>query len=338
MKPKDDLDKKIEEAVRAEEANQFLNAAFFYRDALKLAIKLENSRLIKLCKIKVVEMNKKAIKSGKDFKEVEIKLEFTEEQQKAIKTLIENIIKSKNPKTILRIIGIHPIFTMDLEATEKQAIQSTPIFFQFGNTSTISDKGHSIRGSSDPRYSWFMDTYRRNQELILNVYLARLMYKLMNDKTFKAKLTIKDLSEYFSSSRIIPPQNLEIILVGLKKYFEKDYISAMHILVPQFEAVFLSIAERCGIDIVALDQKQDVATRTKTLSEYHLDSKAFKDIFGEDFCSQIKFILFEPLGLKIRHKVAHGEISPNECNFSNVTLVVYLYLVLLAHVGTEDKE
>jgi len=334
---KTDLKIKIEEAVRAEEADQFLNAAFFYRDALKLAVKLGDSQLIKLCKVKVVEMNKKAIESGKDFNEIEVTQEFTKEEQWAIKKIIDSIIKSNDPKTILQVIGVHPIFSMNLKETEDLANKTLPVFYQFGNTSTISDEGHSVSGSSDPKYAWFMDTYGRNQLLILNVYLARLMYKLMFDKNFKTRITLQSMSEYFSNSRIINSENLEIILVGLQKYFEKDYVSAMHILVPQFEALFLSIAQKCGIDIVAVDQNRDIATRTRTLSDYHLDSNVFKAVFGVDFCRQIKFILFEPLGFKIRHKVAHGEISPGECNFTNVTLIIYLYLVLFSHVNFTEE-
>lgn len=67
------------------------------------------------------------------------------------------------------------------------------------------------------------------------------------------------------------------------------------------------------------------------------NDKEFKNIFGEDFCMQIKFILFEQLGYKIRHKVAHGEIKFNECNFQNTTLVLYLYLSLLGRIEIKEK-
>lgn len=106
----------------------------------------------------------------------------------------------------------------------------------------------------------------------------------------------------------------------------------MHILVPQFEAVFLDLSESCGIDIVALDQRLGIATRTKTLSDRYLSSEEFVKIWGEDFCQQIKFVLFEPLGYKLRHKVAHGEILEEECNFQNVVLIIYFFLVLLGKI------
>ena len=163
----------------------------------------------------------------------------------------------------------------------------------------------------------------------MDIYLNPIFYSLIRKNK---KLTFKVLSEYFVNSGLMDTNQLEIVDIGLEKYFEEDYVSALHILVPQFEAFLLDVAKKLGINIVALDTKLDVATRTLTLSEVHLDSDDFKKVFGENLCRQIKFILFEPLGYKLRHKIAHGEISYNECNFQNMTLILYLYLVLLARI------
>jgi hypothetical protein len=323
-----DLISTFEQAKQAEVSENFFNASAFYKEALELSIKVKDSKLIRLCKNKIVEMNKKSIDSGKDFKEVEISVDFSEDEQKAINKNIEKITGQDNINTTLEIIGVIPWFCPDIKEIEKQALSSTPIFYQFANLQTVSDSGHSLRGGSDPKYSWFMDTYRRTQKFIMDIYLNHIFYLLIRNK----KLTLKNLFKYFSDSGLLNTDRLKIVNVGLEKYFEKDYVSALHILVPQFESFILDVAKKLGINIVALDTKLDVATRTMILSEAHLDSADFKRIFGENFCRQVKFILFEPLGYKIRHKIAHGEISFNECNFQNTTLILYLYLVLLARI------
>ena len=46
---------------------------------------------------------------------------------------------------------------------------------------------------------------------------------------------------------------------------------------------------------------------------------------GEDFCEQIKYVLFDPLGYKLRHKIAHGEIELAECNQLNTGLIIYFF-------------
>lgn len=331
---KEELDTAIKQAKEAENSENYFNAAIWYREALEGALKVQNGQLIKLCKNKIVEMNKKSIASGKDFKELEVTHKFSDHQQKTIQKIIDTIFNLSDINTILKVIGGHPYFFPKVKEVEALASRNIPLTYQLATLTTVSNKGHTVRGSSDGSYSWFMKMYDLSQQLIMNMYLDKLFYLLINGDNLKSKLSAEGLISYFANSNVIEPGQLKVVTVGIQRYFDKDYISALHILVPQFEALFLNVAQRCGIDIVAIDQKQDVATRTKTLSEYHLESPEFQNIFGEDFCRQIKFILFEPLGYKLRHKVAHGEIQFEECNFRNANIIIYLYLVVLSRAGT----
>lgn len=330
------LKTKIEEARAAEEAKNYFNAAILYKDALEFADKLQDSESIKLCKQKMVEMNKKSIESGKDFNEVEFSHELSAEQQESLKTFIVGILKIKDKNRVLKIIGQHPELMPKVKEIEIQARETIPLTRQIATLTTISNEGHNLRGGTLGEYSWFMEMYGLRLNVIMTLCLSRLMYMLTNSNPYQETMTVSDMSNYFTNSHLINPKRLKIILVGLSKYFDKDYISSLHILIPQFEAFFLDIAQKMGINIVALDKiKKEISTRTITLSEIHLDSDVFKTIFGVDFCQQVRFILFEPMGYKLRHKIAHGEIESIECNFQNATLVIYLYLVLLSKFKTK---
>ncbi len=333
------MQNKLSQAQEAEKQKDFFRAAFFYKDALKIAIgQRGKSNAITLCKNKIVEMNKKSMASGKDFKELSVTQTLSEDKIKLREEFITKFLNQGDLKTILRAIGRSPLFFPKLAIMQQQASGEMSIFRQITSMSTISNNGHILRGGSDGRYSWFIDMYNLHQQLVMRFYLGRVIYELMENKPHGINLNMKELSEYFSEARIFEDKNLKIILVGLQKYFDRDYVSALHILVPQFENVFLKISERLGINIVALDQKQGIATRTKVLSEMDLDSEEFKKAWSEDFCRQIKFVLFEQMGYRIRHKIAHGEIEPMECNFENTTLVLYLYLVLLGRVVIKPKQ
>ncbi len=336
MAGNEDLQTKLDGAKEAENSEDFFRASFFYKDALASALKVGNSETIKLCKNKVVEMNKKSIASGKDFKEFSFTQELPEDKKKVHEEFIAKFLKQGDLKTILRAIGRHQFFFPKVADVQQSANKTMPISYQIASLSTISNDGHTLRGSSDGNYAWFMKMYEINQQLAMLLYVGRIIYELMENKPNGINLNIKELSDYFYNAGIFDERNLKIILIGLQKYFDRDYISALHILVPQFENVFLKISEKLGIDIVALDQKQGLATRTKTLSENYLDSEEFKKVWGEDFCRQIKFVLFEQMGYRIRHKIAHGEIEPTECNFENTTLILYFYLVLLGRTGVKS--
>lgn len=332
-----ELQAALELAESKEQSGDFFSAAIFYKDALEIALKQQNSKAIKLCKRKIVEANKKSLNSGA-FQEIEFTHQLTEEQQKILEKIILSVVNNNDINKSLFIIGTHPFFYPKVKEVEEQSRKDMPLSHILATLTTVADTGHVVSGGSLGEYSWFMQMYSLQQGMIMNMYLDRIFWQLMNNKISKNKLTLKKLEKYFQSKGIINPEQMNIISIGLKQHFKKDYISSLHILVPQFEALFLSIAQRCNIDIFAIDKKRDLATRTAILSEYHLDSEEFKETFGEDFCRQVKFLLFEPLGYKLRHKIAHGEITSKECNFRNANLIVYLHLVLLARVNVKEKE
>lgn len=324
------LENNLEEAKKYEDNSDFFKSTFYYKKALEIASKIEGSKnQINLCKNKIVEMNQKAISLGKDFKEISTTQTLTIEQTREIEKFIDSFFKEKNLSIILEKIGKHISLMPNTKDIMESAKKTIPVTYSIVNLSSISNEGHLLKGGNDGMYHWFMKMYDISQQSILILYLNKLVKKLMQEKNPTKKLSLDNLMLYFNNSKLIPKDNLIIIKRGLKSYFEKDYISCMHILVPQFESLFLHISQGFGIDIVALDQKLDIATSTKTLSEHHLNSDEFKNIWKEDFCQQIIFVLFSPMGYKLRHRVAHGEILSEECNFNSCTLILYLFLVLL---------
>lgn len=323
----DNLNLEIERAEKAEKSENYFSAAIYYKRSLELAIKNSDSKFIHHCRRKIVEMNKKSIDSGKDFQTVESESKLSEEEQQQLKEKIESIVNLEDLNKIFKIIGQNPYFCPDVDEVERQSKDSIPISSFLGTSTTISSEGHILRGSSDPQYSWFAEIYRISQSIIMNLYLNRIFYMLIKDK----KITSRSLPRYFSQSRLFNEDQLKIITAGLKHYLKEDYVSALHILIPQFEAFLLSIAQKFQLNIIAHDKKgEDVSTRTITLSEIHLDDKEFNKVFGKNFCRQVKFVLFEQMGYKLRHKIAHGDIKNGECNFQNANLILYLYLYLLA--------
>jgi hypothetical protein len=215
-----------------------------------------------------------------------------------------------------------------MKQVEESAQKNTPIFYQIANLSTISTDGHLVRGGSDGNFSQIMQMYGLQQGFITQFYLRRIFDGLLQQKGLNGE----NLMAYLRSKNTFPENNLAIMSVGINRYFAKDYVSALHTLIPQFENIFLFISEKFGIDIVALNRGRDISTQLKTLSIEHLNTEVFQSKWHRDFCEQLKFVLFEPMGYMLRHKVAHGQISKDECNYNTVNLIFYFFLVLAARV------
>lgn len=326
------IEDNIKKASELEEGGDFFASSFYYKEALQLAVKTNDSANIKILKSKLVDVNKKSIKSGKDFKEISIEHKISEDDANKIDELINKYTSLADISDILEKIGNSPTFCPRLDTVKETAKRTEPISYAFANISTVSNIGHVVPGGNIGDVSWLMKMYDISQQVILNLYLIPLLKKLLTSTSGKQELNMDNIFEYFQNKGLIDDRNIELIKNGLEAYFTGDYVSCLHILIPQFESVFLSLSEKCGIDIVALDQKFGVSTRTKTLSDKYLSSDEFIKIWGEDFCFQIKFTLFEPLGYKLRHKIAHGEILKEECNFINCSLIIYFFLNLLGRV------
>jgi len=325
---KKELRDKLKQAKDAEKAKDYFRASFFYKDALRLSRNLGNSEKIKLCKKKLVETSKK---SKDEFKKNSVEQKIPTE---IVDNFINSLMREKSLSSILKKIGTHSFLYPEYEQTKKTAEKRMPVAYSICNLSTISEEGHLVRGGADGSHSWFMRIYSMHQGMITSLYLGRIFNKLIKEKLLNGQ----SLMLYFVKSKIFPERILKIIKVGINRYFKKDFISAIHILVPQFESLFLFLSEKLGIDIIALNQTREISTQTKTLSAWHLDSEEFQNVWGKDFCEQLKFILFEPLGYKLRHKIAHGEISSEECNYETTTLILYLFIVLTARVKIKSKK
>ena len=322
-----ELEDKIKQAEEAENKSEFLGASIFYKDALQIAQKLNNSAKIKELKNKVVAVNKKI-----DFKSISV--------EQTIPTVIldqfvDSVVKKEDDLSlILKKIGHHPNLCPRISYVIEQAKKTMPVTYQIASLATYSADGHILDGGSDPVTAWNAKMYGISQDIINNFYLHRL-FDAMKDRK---GLDSANLFSYIEQQKTFSQQSLPIIKRGIERYFEGDYISSLHILVPQFESSFLTLSEKLGIDVIALNQSKEVSTRTKTLSVVHLTSDEFKKIWGVNLCEQIKYVLFDTLGSKLRHKIAHGEISPEECNQTNTELVIYFFLVLSGRVEIKQKE
>lgn len=322
-----ELEEKIRQAKESEDKSEFLGASLLYKDALQLAQKLNLSDKIKELKAKVVEVSKKI-----DFKSFEVEQQVPTE---ILNQFVDAVVTpSDDLPTILKRMSRMRELCPKAEYVREQTRKTMPVTYQIASLATYSADGHVIDGGSDPQLAWYAKMYEINQGIISDLYLRRLFVALKEKKG----LDQNTLYSYIESRRTFPPRSLPLIKKGIEAYFAGDYISALHILVPQFEGVFLSLSERVGIDIIALNRGSEVSTRTKVLSENHLSSKEFIEKWSEDLCEQIKFILFNPLGHRLRHKIAHGEIDPQECNQTNTELVLYLHLVLAGCVEITPKE
>lgn len=326
----------LSEANKNERESLFWEAAQKYQEALLEFNKTSGNESEKgLCKKKIREMN---VEKSKEFVKAEFTSNFTEEEQNGIEKQINSIADINDVSELLDKIGKNSNFCPSFQEITQRS-KNLPISFLITDLSTQDENGDFLKDGHNPTSVYFYQNYSFSQNFIVLIYLLSIFNKIMDEK-----LNIQNLSEYFKSKGIFREDFLKILDVAIERFFNGDYISTLHILVPKFEKVFLDLTQVIGknADIITSrtqkGEKDKVWTQDKTLGEDFLKNEDVRKIWGEDFCEQIIFVFLSQIGYKLRHKIAHGYSKLDELNFQNSVLVFYFYLVLAARIKKAENK
>ena len=106
-----------------------------------------------------------------------------------------------------------------------------------------------------------------------------------------------------SQSPIIPPGREKLFGKALFAGYEKDFISSLHMLVPQIENMVRWHLKSQGVKTTTLDSKGiESENGLSTLMEIPEATK----IFGEDWAFELKALFCDPVGPNLRNEIAHG--------------------------------
>lgn len=324
----------MKRAKELEEQGAFWEAGEEYKNALLEFNKSTGFKDEKtLCKKKIREMN---LKKADDFKEISVQHDFTEDEVIRLNEFVNSFIDI-DIKESLKRIGRQSEFCPQYKHLLDVSKRNMPISFLIANLSTQDAQGNFQRDGHDGHSASYAQNYDIHQNLISNMYLTPIFQKLM-----KANLTVETLSDYFRSTRLFSDNLLKTLDVGLERFHAHDYVSSMHILAPLFEKIFMDLTDQIGgADTVGArtqtGSSDQVWTQDKTLGEEFLKDEKVRKIWGENFCEQISFTMFAPLGYKLRHKIAHGYMPVNQFNFANNALLLYFFLVVAARVERKEK-
>lgn len=150
-----------------------------------------------------------------------------------------------------------------------------------------------------------------------SVFRGYLFNKLKKDYG----LNKDSLTAHFRRWGLCKPRNLTLLEKGFEHYFQGDYVSSLHILVPQFEDILRNILDAAGRSISI--PEHGVATLRSLLSD-----AGFITVAGMNLKRYYELVLSDPPGLNLRNDIAHGLLEPNVMDKSTVELILHLLLTL----------
>jgi hypothetical protein len=170
----------------------------------------------------------------------------------------------------------------------------------------ILNEGNPIAESKTPEDRLQFDIHRSYQMHIIQeiAYIRQIMKELIE----KGMLSKDNVTHFFfAHTDVFPERSLKFIEDGIKRYFEEDFVGAIHVLVPQIEAILRSMMQKLQIATIKIIRDGIMEDH---LGSYLRNPLVEQKILGEDFTMWLKVFLTEKAGgLNIRNYLAHGLIE-----------------------------
>lgn len=248
--------------------------------------------------LKIKKLGKKA--TG-ELKKIETKFEI---QESEITELINGVITKDLEQSIERLVHNFIPQKRKIESQIKDLYKQAPLTFRY--TRTIQDlEGRTVAKlgalDEDPE-GHIINRISKNMVLVY-IFLQKTIDELFN----KFELNEEEIVNILYQSPAFKEHQKEFISKGMNAYLNDDYISALHLLIPQIEESVRKIVEINGGSVLYSTKGGSFNYRTlDTL----LKSDQFEEIFGEDGSLYLRVLYTHPLGWNLRNRVCHGICKP----------------------------
>lgn len=315
------------QALHAAEGGEFLGASFYAAQALKLYGEAGNKAGVAELKVLVVEYNKKA---EANFQTHELSIPIDNETRDEMQEIVDGFTKADNLADNLERLSKSRVIVPRFTTAQKHAKEIVPVTAQLVTHMSIGSDGH-LASFDNFENDWLRDNYGFQMDLSM-----KFLNAVFSDLITKGQFNEEGVMNSVVDKQIFRVEYLLKLEAGLERRFAGDYFSAVHILTPLVENTFISLSKLVGLDTYTYNGKS-VSTRNSNLSPDILKSKEYQDVWGEDFCIMLNFFLLEPNAYRFRHKVAHGEITMSECNFTSFNILFFFIIKMILMIKVEEK-
>lgn len=147
----------------------------------------------------------------------------------------------------------------------------------------------------------------------------------MEAATERHKLTTDHLVAWANRADLFADTTL--LHQGLQAWFDKDYVKAVHVLVPQVEHGLREMVGKLGKAKTRPDRHVPGVSTAKTMGDILFD-KDVTERWGEDLTLHLRALYADPRGWNIRNELAHGLMSADQFGETLALWVVHSVLLL----------
>ena len=155
-------------------------------------------------------------------------------------------------------------------------------------------------------YSKMVENYRIHVSLAVQGFILPAQEVLL----LEHRLREADFVNLARQSPIVPIGRELLFGKALFAGYDRDFITALHILVPQIEHMVRYHLKRAGVQTTNIDSNG--IENENGLSSL-MDLPQTEEIFGEDMSFEIRALFCDPFGPNLRNNLAHGLLDDRAC-------------------------
>lgn len=327
------LDRAVDETLRNREYVSLGARAHWTREAIEELRQGGGSRSrMRALRAELRDLQNEAVDEAAQFS---IPIDLSGEQQGTVKLFEELTL----PDVLLRFGLI--VFSMkltDLRAQAEKSLLAGGVTAMFGSTYT--DAEGKVIVETPPRapgeeasdihlkeqYNNILDVHRH---IVVNAFIEPARRTVMT----RFPLEERHFRPMVDASPFVPPGHKHLFCLGFARFWQGDFASALHLLVPQIEN---------SLRYVLLSADEDTSKMTRKLLQEDRSLSgllenmrpAIERIFGEDIANDVEMLFTHKPGPALRHELAHGQLYDGACYGANAIyacwLVFHLTVIPLA--------
>lgn len=233
---------------------------------------------------------------------------------------------------VLTRIAVHFLPRQDqLEEHLLELARDAPLSFLF-NHSILDENGRTVARVGPIESDLEGQLVRHaSQSLSLGVPWLRQAIERAKEQNL---VSLDDVVSFVSAGAPFRTSRLPILLSGLEAFDGGDYLTAVHVLVPQIEAAIRHLAGL--VQAPTLTPRRGGGFHARGLDDL-LREPAIKAVLGHDVVTYFRVLLTDARGWNVRNIVCHGLAAPNMFDAPVADRLFHAVLVL-SLVRERDEE
>ncbi|WGS63937.1 DUF4209 domain-containing protein [Marinitoga aeolica] len=294
----------------------FFTKSFFleelYHFYIKYGLKKEADRI----SFEIKKIGKNVVS---ELKTIEASIKISNEE---IKKFIDNIIVNDLRNSLKKVALYYIPKKEEIKTQLRELSQEAPLTYLFSRK-IIDREGRVICsvGSLEEDMDGHI-SLQISQNMGIDAFLLN---ETINTLIKKFDLDVKKIVDYFYESPIFDEKRREFFIQGIEAYLNKEFIKALHILIPQIEAIIRNLAELIGIPVLKTSSSDGF--NYKTLDGLLRENRAI-GILTEDMSLYLRVLLTDPRGWNLRNNMCHGISNVEDFNQISADRIFHALLCL----------